>query len=683
MSDGPAPQVRSDLSEADFVSTLNMLQRDGRLALQYASVSESQTQKLLASVLELRQNLTVTATDCDFHGFFDWPPQIALGPDSSFAGTSFSKGCSFAKTQFQGTVHFEGTSFEGDARFDKANFTGSAGFVGSKFLARASFDAAHFPQGVDFQDTRFDGLVSFASTYFDVSVSFWRVVFGAPDATPEGGSGADFRGAVFDTDPAFEEVEVNGRANYSNATFKSGADFLHADLRGGALFYEARFEGTTDFEDITAGASLEFEGAQFLGPVVFDECDIDSASFPGVDFAEHVSFSMATVKNRLSFERAQFNANPSADFEVSTFLGPTSFERAQFKGNVTFFGSHFKNTVDFSVVRFGADANFRTNELGTEADFRESRFVERVHFSSARSITGTDARFDRGFRIGANDGAVALQNAQIGGPSLIEPEKLEADAGPPSIADLRKTNVESLAVAGVNLSDCKFENAHRLSDLAIEGASEFSSSPRFFQWPPALSTRRKVIAEERAWWVRKGKGKWRLSDEGPSQKGIGRGRDIGEANRSAALNVAASYRALRRGLESRRETELAGDFYYGEMQMRRKGSEGFWLRSLLAAYWALSGYGTRAFRSLAWLVVVVTAFMAMFNQLNVVRGNTVGLSLSDAFWLSLGSAINFFKPPPDSFNLNPTGEHLTIVLHLLSVLLVALFVLALRARVKR
>lgn len=68
------------------------------------------------------------------------------------------------------------------------------------------------------------------------------------------------------------------------------------------------------------------------------------------------------------------------------------------------------------------------------------------------------------------------------------------------------------------------------------------------------------------------------------------------------------YRQLRKSFEDGKHEPGAADFYYGEMEMRRHADDIPWAeRSLLTVYWALSGYGLRASRALAWLGVFMTA----------------------------------------------------------------------------
>lgn len=66
--------------------------------------------------------------------------------------------------------------------------------------------------------------------------------------------------------------------------------------------------------------------------------------------------------------------------------------------------------------------------------------------------------------------------------------------------------------------------------------------------------------------------------------------------------MAPVYRALRKAVEDGKREPGAADFSYGEMEMRRHAADNPPQRTgLLTAYWALSGYGPRASRALAWL----------------------------------------------------------------------------------
>jgi hypothetical protein len=80
-----------------------------------------------------------------------------------------------------------------------------------------------------------------------------------------------------------------------------------------------------------------------------------------------------------------------------------------------------------------------------------------------------------------------------------------------------------------------------------------------------------------------------------------------------AAEVAGLYRGLRKGLEDTKNEPAAADFYYGEMEMRRRASHEV-ERGLLTLYWAVSGYGLRAWRAIAALLVLLAVSAALFTQ---------------------------------------------------------------------
>ncbi|MFI5582980.1 hypothetical protein ACIA8N_34230 [Streptomyces sp. NPDC051822] len=86
--------------------------------------------------------------------------------------------------------------------------------------------------------------------------------------------------------------------------------------------------------------------------------------------------------------------------------------------------------------------------------------------------------------------------------------------------------------------------------------------------------------------------------------------------RVGPLQLALVYRALRKAFEDGKHEPGAADFYYGEMEMRRHADDiSRSERSLLTAYWALSGYGMRAWRALgslaATMLVTVVLLVAV------------------------------------------------------------------------
>ena len=151
--------------------------------------------------------------------------------------------------------------------------------------------------------------------------------------------------------------------------------------------------------------------------------------------------------------------------------------------------------------------------------------------------------------------------------------------------------------------------------------------------------------------------------------------------------VAVLYRALRKSREDAKDEPGAADFYYGEMEMRRhdrrgKGhatggwSRGLVSRGVLTAYWLVSGYGLRAWRSLAALAVVMAVSAGVFRLW--------GFTHSTSYWKSLLFAFRSTLSLTDAqVNLTAWGGLFQAILRLTGPVLLALTLLALRGRVKR
>jgi len=148
--------------------------------------------------------------------------------------------------------------------------------------------------------------------------------------------------------------------------------------------------------------------------------------------------------------------------------------------------------------------------------------------------------------------------------------------------------------------------------------------------------------------------------------------------------IAGLYRALRKGREDAKDEPGAADFYYGEMEMRRHdrgtGDANRWRgrasRIVLWAYWLVSGYGLRAWRSLAALAVVMAVSAGVFRLW--------GFTHSTSYWKSLLFAFRSTLSLTDAqVNLTAWGGLFQALLRLTGPVLLALTLLALRGRVKR
>lgn len=97
---------------------------------------------------------------------------------------------------------------------------------------------------------------------------------------------------------------------------------------------------------------------------------------------------------------------------------------------------------------------------------------------------------------------------------------------------------------------------------------------------------------------------------------------------------------------------------------------------MLSIYWLVSGYGLRAWRSLAALAVVIAGLAMAFYL--------VGFTHSISYWKSLLFAFRSTLSLTDaSVNLTAWGGFFQAILRLTGPVLLFLTLLALRGRVKR
>jgi hypothetical protein len=140
------------------------------------------------------------------------------------------------------------------------------------------------------------------------------------------------------------------------------------------------------------------------------------------------------------------------------------------------------------------------------------------------------------------------------------------------------------------------------------------------------------------------------------------------------------YRHLKQNYESQRNYGRAGDFYYGEMEMKRRqlnplGQIPFWI------YRILSGYGESYPRALFWLIVMWLLFAVLFT----VVGYTDEWGNHADLWRSLiysAQSMTLFHEPKITFD-NTLGQAVELVASVLGVIQIALFGLALQRRFKR
>src|SRR6266542_1085581 len=393
----------------------------------------------------------------------------------------------------------------------------------------------------------------------------------------------------------------------------------------------------------------------------------------------------------------------AADFQAATFQGDAQFNKVTFQGDANFGAVIFQGDARFNDARFEQARLLGPLLVYGVLRLDAAQFAQLIHIEAgaARGLSCQRTRFPAGvqFRVRGTD--VVLDDADLSSPSIL--------AGIPALSDPRLarreqfvdarllsvqgTNVAGLTVSNVDLAECRFADAHNLDSLRLETGVTFGEPPVRLRWDW-----RQVIAEERAWRAAPPKRRtprWKAPKRPPAwlhEPSLAFTRKWPEV--LPAGQIAGLYRALRKGREDAKDEPGAADFYYGECEMRRHAdrpadtstdnstgevSRGQVERAILTGYWLVSGYGLRAWRALAWLAAVTAGFAVAFHLAGFTRPPQ---PVSD--WTSpLYAFPATLSLTDDEVKLTAWGKLLQGLLRLTGPVLLALTLLAIRARTKR
>jgi hypothetical protein len=518
----------------------------------------------------------------------------------------------------------------------------------------------------------------------------------------------DFRGATFEDPARFSRVTFEGVAAFDGAIFEGDAHFRNATFNG-----PATIEGWGGFQDTTFKGDARFEHATF-------NCD---APFNGATFEGRADFVFATFKGHARFGAASFGRGAefhSARFEDLTLDGWTTkslagFGGATFRGGVGFWDAILEGSAGFNGATFAAQREFSLR-ADKDLDLRGAVFDEPIRLVVSASILNcSSTQFRRGADLFVRRAAIVLDDADFAGPSMLAPWlEAERSAGPsvhegrdtseeppPRLLSMRRAKAANLTITGLDLRACRFEGVHGLDRLRLERV-RFAEAPSGWQRSKrsrvvVRSTRRLTIAEEHQWRAQRTDATGWYGQETHVPPTL-------ESAPQTPAQIAATYRALRKGREDSKDEPGAADFYYGEMEMRRqdprateRGTDGGRAgehppgdaasrptpraeRLILWLYWLVSGYGLRASRALIALALTVVVFAFLFDLWGFQPDQNYGRTLL----FSIESTSSLFRAPETrGAALTASGELLQILLRLIGPLFFGLALLSLRGRVKR
>lgn len=383
---------------------------------------------------------------------------------------------------------------------------------------------------------------------------------------------ADFAGTHFSDEVGFEQAVFLGRARFVATKFGGDAQFERARFRA-AQFREARFDGDAWFGEARFADEVRFDQARFAG---------------------HARFGLADFVTNAAFDGAQFLANVS--FQGTRFHGHAWFDGARFERDARLGPLVCAGCLDLSAVVFAAPAVIEAaaRKLSCTRTRWEATAVLRLRYATVdlsesvltHPLTVTAQAAPFADRTGTGRAEVALEEGDLG----------DRDTRV-HMASLRGVDAAHLALHHVDLTHCLLSGAVHLDQLRLEGDCPLGLPPAGVlqrRRIPMRWTARRTLAEEHYWRAAQGYDAWTAAPVGV---------EVLEPSALAPL-----YRHLRKSFEDSKNEPDAADFYYGEMEMRRHDlNRPRAERALITLYWAVSGYGLRASRALAWLLGAMAA----------------------------------------------------------------------------
>jgi len=431
---------------------------------------------------------------------------------------------------------------------------------------------------------------------------------------------------------AFEEALDRHRrergCDFAAIVFPRGSNFRGTQFIGGANFEEATFIGPADFRETTFHGPAVFSGVTFQNAAVFAGAQFDEeVAFGGASFNEGADFISATFDEGGVFHGAKFTKG--AYFHLTTFNGVVSFRDAAFTREAIFSETEFAERADFSGATFAWVADLRGASCRKGALFGGTIFRSGASFSRARFLGSTLF-----FPSRAYSGTVPIFST--------------------TEVDFRRVTTEpldALVLRDVDLKRCQFLGTD-LRKAEITGA----------KWPQI--GRRDGVYDEIV--------------------------PLKEGETRQWHHIERVYRELKQNFEERRDYERARDFHYGEKEMRRKNPDSsLGLRLMLWLYWLVSGYGERCLRPLVWAGILFIMCAGFYLGLGLCpKGESTRLAMMNTWnWLGYSFLYSFqvmtLLRPTDFEPAGLCGRFVYTAQSLLGPLLIGLFALALRQRLKR
>jgi uncharacterized protein YjbI with pentapeptide repeats len=383
----------------------------------------------------------------------------------------------------------------------------------------------------------------------------------------------------------------------------------------------------------------------------------EKVDFHEIVFEQDVRFNQATFLPRVNFCGARFTRK--AFFGQTDFRKEVNFEGVEFAEHVEFSETQFKGKANFFMATFTKDASFSKASFSHGADFVWVKFTEGVGFSGA-TFRGQALFTSRKSEV-FHDYLVPLKSPPGPPFSGAEVDFRDVTSEPPDAVVFREADLQKCAFLDTDLRKVQMVGV---------------------KWP-------RITSQVRWSWLRC----WIDRFQVGHRTGVYDEIDARERQRQEGIvppwsRIEKLYRQLKQNYEDQRDHERAGDFHYGEKEMRRKNPDTPWNRRFfLTLYRAVSGYGERYLPPLLWAdgLLLVSTIGYLWWGLHPKDGGAQ-LTLTSS-WDGLRGIFYSFRVmtllKPD--DLVPLGyaKGIKAMESLLGPLFLGLFALAVRQRLKR
>lgn len=425
----------------------------------------------------------------------------------------------------------------------------------------------------------------------------------------------------------FSQAIFLSQANFVQVLFQGPVSFKESIFHDGLLLNDCKFKKTISFEKIQAKGYVELRGFFEERLTIKHSVFSDNFCFNESTFVEKADILMMDntfgdgflLQNSLFQDKFDSSLNKFHSFlsRHTDFYGDVFFHQDEFWGggknnennpSTVFRSLEFYKKVKFSLCKFYQLTLFEHLNFSKDLWFLGPKFYDQVAFnhvefsSTHKTLFQAPKRHESGSK----------PTEEVGKVFYPDPEKGEKEEKQKKDKKVHFNNIifpEKTIFRWINLEDVSFQKS-------------FIECLKFDE----------CIFEQED-------GRIVLYDEKELRKKVPQTAH----NYEEVENI---YRQFKKNFDNKKDFETAGDFYIGEMEMRREkfkkqiqseNSEGLFdtrIRLfLLSCFKLFSYYGERPSRILGWIVLAILCFAIVFDIYSTLP-----------FWKSLGLSLKSFFP---------------------------------------